>query len=275
MIVKKAEDFGFCFGVERAINGILDLLNKGKEVVTDGDIVHNTRVMKFLISKGLVIERDLEDKEGTVFAIRAHGMPYEKLIKIKERFREVADLTCPIVKALFEKAKECRDLGYRVVVFGKEGHAEMEALKGYVEDPIILKKPVKIDDSKPVCIVSQTTSSWIEFEEFVAKLIFMNFSIKEFKVLNTICPVTVEREYEVERLSKECDLIVVVGGKHSANTGKLYRIAGRNTNVIWIEDPEEINRYSVDGFECVGIVSGTSTPKEDVEKVYEILSRRD
>ncbi len=275
MKVKKAKDFGFCFGVERAVNEILKILDSGKVVVTDGDIVHNSRVMNFLIEKGLVINKNFDDIEGEVFAIRAHGVALEKFRKIKEKFRNIADLTCPIVKSLFEEAKECEDMGYTVVVFGKDGHAEMEALKGHVKKPVIIREPIKLDDTRPVCVLSQTTSSWIEYKEFIAKLIFMNFSIKEFKILNTVCPVTVEREYETEKLSKECDLIVVVGGKHSANTGKLYRIAEKNASVIWVEDPNELRRYSIDNLGCVGIVSGTSTPKEDVEKVYEILSRRD
>jgi len=275
MRVKKAKDFGFCFGVERAVSEIVKLLDSGKAVVTDGDIVHNTRVMDFLKKRGLVVKKGFEDAKGDIFAIRAHGISPEKLKKINERFGNIADLTCPIVKSLFEKAHDCENAGYTVVVFGKDGHAEMEALKGYVKRPVIIKEPIKISGAMSVCVLSQTTSSWIEYKEFIAKLISMNFSIKEFRILNTICPVTVEREYETEKLSKECDLIIVVGGRHSANTGKLYRIARRNTKAIWIEDPEEIVNYSIDNLRCVGIVSGTSTPKEDVEKVYEILSRRD
>ena len=275
MKVKKTEDFGFCFGVEKAVNEILKILDSGKVVVTDGDIVHNSRVMRFLIKKGLIVKENFDDVDGDVFAIRAHGVASEKFKKIRQKFENIADLTCPIVKSLFEKAKKCEDEGYIVVVFGKNGHAEMEALKGYVKRPVIIKEPIKISDIKPVCVLSQTTSSWIEYKEFIAGLIFMNFSVKEFKILNTICPVTVKREFETEKLSRECDLIVVVGGKHSANTGKLYRIAKKYANVIWIESPEELNSYSLDNIDCAGIVSGTSTPKEDVEKVYEILIRRD
>ncbi len=270
MEVILAPDYGFCFGVKNAVDKILEELKNG-EVFTDGDIVHNKRVMKSLIKKGLKIS---ENATGEMFAIRAHGIPPEKFLEISKRFRKVIDLTCPIVKSLFEKAEECRMKGYGVVVFGKEGHAEMLALKGHVPDAIVTSK-AHFYGMEKICILSQTTSSWQEFSEFVSEMLELNFPAKEIKIVNTACPVTVNREEEVKRLSKMCDLIIVVGGKHSANTGKLYRMALRNTKAEWIESPKEAREIDLSGIRCVAIVSGTSTPAEDVEEVYNEILRRD
>ncbi len=269
MKVILASDYGFCFGVENAVNTLIEKL-KESEVHTDGDIVHNKRVMEKLIEKGLKI---VENGSGKVFAIRAHGIKPEKLEEIKKRYERVIDLTCPIVKSLFEKARTCHEEGYGVVVFGKSGHAEMEALKGHVPNAIVSEKAFFYGFER-ICVLAQTTSSWVEFSEFLSKLLRYNYQAKEMKILNTVCPVTVSREEEVGKLAEECDAVVVVGGRHSANTGKLYRIASRKARAYWIESPDEVEKLDLNDMGCVAVVSGTSTPAEDVEEVYKKLSRR-
>jgi (E)-4-hydroxy-3-methyl-but-2-enyl pyrophosphate reductase len=270
MRVVLARDYGFCFGVKNAVERLLGELKNGK-VHTDGDIVHNRRVMEMLKERGLEI---VQNGSGEIFAVRAHGIPPEKLEEVSRRYKRVIDLTCPIVKSLFEKARSCEDEGYSVVVFGKEDHAEMRALKGYVPSAIVSSE-ARSYGSERICVLAQTTSSWIEFSEFVSDLVSHNYQVKEIKVVNTVCPVTVNREDEVRRLSRKCDAVVVVGGKHSANTGKLHRIASRNTKAYWIESPSEVEEIDLEGMGCVAIVSGTSTPAEDVEEVFEKISRRD
>ncbi len=269
MKVVLATDYGFCFGVKKAV----DRLRKGLknwEIHTDGDIVHNRRVMESLVKDGLKI---VENGKGEIFAIRAHGIPPKKAEEISKRYNKLMDLTCPIVKSLFEKALSCRERGYGVVVFGKEGHAEMIALKGYVPDAIVTSE-AQFYGMENICVLSQTTASWQEFSEFISELVRLNFPSKKISIINTACPVTVNREDEVGRLSEKCDLIVVVGGKHSANTGKLYRIASRKTRAVWIESPDEAEGIDLDEMECVAIVSGTSTPARDVEEVYDKILRR-
>ncbi len=268
MRVVLASDYGFCFGVKSAIDRLVEELEDG-EVHTDGDIVHNNGVMKRLIEMGLKIE----DSGGKTFAIRAHGLPPSRIKEVSKRYEKVVDLTCPIVKSLFEKAKGCRKEGYGVVVFGREGHAEMEALKGHVPDAIVTLE-ANFYGMERMCVLSQTTSSWIEFSEFIGDLVRLNSTAKEIKIVNTVCPVTVNREDEVRRFSKMCDAIIVIGGRHSANTGKLYRMASRQTKAYWIESPDEVEGLDLQGMDCVAIVSGTSTPAEDVEEVYEKISRR-
>ncbi len=270
MKVCLAEDYGFCFGVKRAVDGILKAL-ESDEVVTDGDVVHNERVMDHLKAYGLKVVKDLkgENFSDAVFAVRAHGIPQKKYEEISKRFKKILDLTCPIVKNLFEIAKKLEDEGYELVVFGKDGHAEMEALKGYVRKVRVVREAFSLEENvKRVAVVSQTTSSWKDFSEFLKKLVEKNFNVKEWKFVNTICRVTVLREGEAERLGKLCDLVVVIGGKHSANTEKLYSIANNYTKTLWISSPDELNSMDLSGYRCVGILSGTSTPKEDVDRVY-------
>ena len=264
MKIVVAKNIGFCFGVERAIRTVEELLDEGKKVVTDGEIVHNKQVMEQLTKKGLKVSSEMTD--GEVFVVRAHGIPKDRLEELKKIFPEVVDLTCPIVSQLFKTAQRYAK-ERKVIVFGKEDHPEMVALRGYAP-AIVTKVPFKFEEKK-VVFLSQTTSSLEEYKEFVAAMIRMN-EFEEAVFLNTICPVTVNREREVEELSKICDLSIVVGGKHSSNTGKLFRIASKHSKTIWIESPDELPADVVKyGTGCV--FSGTSTPNSLIENVVRKL----
>lgn len=267
MQIKVAKGIGFCFGVEKAVNETKELLKDGKKVFSDDDIVHNKQVMNELRKLGLSKEN------GEIFLIRAHGLPKEEIKRIKEKY-EVRDLTCSIVYNLFEKVEEYEKRGYQVVVFGKENHPEMIALKSYSRNAIITLEPLPVK-SKKILVASQTTMSRREFEDFTEKIKELS-DYEEFEVFNSICNVTYQRELEAEQLAKEVDLMIVVGGKHSSNTRKLYRIASKFTNTIHIETSEELDSVS-GGVDKVGIISGTSTPREIVEEIINRLKniRRD
>lgn len=261
-----AKHIGFCSGVERAYLTIKRLLVEGRRVVTDGDVVHNPQVMEELKSLGLLVSKDAVF-EDAVFAVRAHGIPQSEYERVKRNFREVVDLTCPIVLKLFEIAKELSKEG-KVVVFGKENHPEMVALKSHVPGALITLSPQKVD-APEVVFLSQTTSSIDEYKAFVAETIRIN-DFKKALMLNTICPATILREREVEELSKNCDVSIVVGGRNSANTEKLVRIASKNGVVVWIEREDELPEDIVE-YETVCVFSGTSTPNTTVLRVVEKL----
>ncbi|QTA37659.1 4-hydroxy-3-methylbut-2-enyl diphosphate reductase [Thermosipho ferrireducens] len=256
-----ARNIGFCSGVDRAVKKTKELLEKGYRVFTDDDIVHNKNVMNDLLVSGLSFE------DGEVFLVRAHGLPPEKIREYEKKYR-VVNLTCPIVMDLFEKAKRLREKGYKIVVFGKKSHPEMIALKGYVSDAMVTKVPGKFVEKK-VAFLSQTTSSLEEFNEFICETTKIS-KINELLVCNTICDLTIKREEEVKKLSKICDLIIVIGGKHSSNTLKLARLASINTSVLHVESVNELINIP-DNVKKVGIVSGTSTSVYDVEKVIDRL----
>ncbi|HDG62079.1 MAG TPA: 4-hydroxy-3-methylbut-2-enyl diphosphate reductase, partial [Thermotoga sp.] len=173
MRIVVAEDVGFCFGVKRAVEHVKELLSKGEKVYTDGDIVHNPLVMKELEELGLKKINDIpEDSKNSIFVVRAHGLPPARINHYKKHFKEVVDLTCPIVEALFKKAKNASKKG-KVVVFGKRDHPEMKALSGYAPHALITLSPIPLKE-EIVYIMAQTTAPLESFKEFVAEEIKMS-----------------------------------------------------------------------------------------------------
>lgn len=267
MRIVVAEDVGFCFGVKKAVERVKELLLKGEKVYTDGDIVHNPLVMKELEELGLKKINDIpEDSKNSIFVVRAHGLPPVKINHYKKHFKEVVDLTCPIVKALFKKAKDASEEG-KVVVFGKKDHPEMKALSGYVFHALITLSPIPLKE-EIMYFMAQTTASLESFKKFVAEEIKMS-DFARVEIFNTICDVTLRRERIAKEMSRTCDIVFVVGGKHSSNTGKLFQIAASKGNAVWIEKPEDIER--IPEVECVGVISGTSTPLHIVQNVVKKL----
>ncbi|MGJ8453932.1 4-hydroxy-3-methylbut-2-enyl diphosphate reductase [Pseudothermotoga sp. U03pept] len=270
-----AEDVGFCFGVNRALEIALSEISKNERVYTLGELVHNKTVIQSLKQKGVeVIEKEIpEDAKDSVLIIRAHGVPEEEIKKAKETFKKVVDTTCPIVLNLFKTAQQMYQSGYRVFIFGKKDHPEMNALVSYAPTALITTEPVVLEAKS--CILSQTTMSVEEFNTFVLSSIQMSV-YKELRVINTICDVTARRERETKKISQESDLVIVLGGKNSSNTSKLAKIASKITRVVHIEDPSEVEKTDLSGINTIGIVTGTSTPKEDLEiLIGKILHRRE
>ncbi len=270
-----AEDVGFCFGVNRALEIALSEISKSERVYTLGELVHNKTVVQSLKQKGVkVIEKEIpEDAKDSVLIIRAHGVPEEEIKKAKETFKKVVDTTCPIVLNLFKTAQQMHQSGYRVFIFGKKDHPEMNALVSYAPTALITTEPVVLEAKS--CILSQTTMSVEEFNTFVLSSIQMSV-YKELRVINTICDVTAKRERETKKISQESDLVIVLGGKNSSNTSKIAKIASKMTRVVHIEDPSEVDKIDLSGINTIGIVTGTSTPKEDLEiLIGKILHRRE
>ncbi|MDK2886503.1 MAG: hypothetical protein PWP54_1061 [Thermosipho sp. (in: thermotogales)] len=253
-----AKNIGFCFGVENAVKTAKTLLEKGFKVFTDDDIVHNKLVMNELKNLGLLI-----NQPGEIFLVRAHGLPKEKIQLMSEKYK-IKDLTCRIVYNLFKKAENLEKEGYKIIVFGKPDHPEMVALKSYAKNSIISLEPVSVN-TKKIAILSQTTMSEEEFKNFVEKTSERSV-YEELLVEETICNITILREKETMEIAKKVDILYVVGGKHSSNTKKLARIASKFTKVFHIETENEIDDIP-SNVEKIGVVSGTSTPYDLVNKV--------
>ncbi|WP_448376687.1 4-hydroxy-3-methylbut-2-enyl diphosphate reductase [Fervidobacterium sp.] len=268
---------GFCFGVERAVVKVKELLSSNIKLFTDGELVHNKNVVQELKNLGLQFIHT-EPIQGSIFVVRAHGLPPQVLYKIKEKY-EVIDLTCPIVLNVFQLAKRLRSNGFGIIVYGNQEHAEMIALNGHVEDAVITKTPFKTELSKWY-IISQTTSSKEDYDEFVRKMKEINPE-SEIIGYNTICKVTIQREEYAKNFGKSCDLTIIVGGKNSSNTKKLYEIASKQGNAIHVEDLIELeNVVQSDSFiestiskknSKIGILSGTSTSKVDVDDIIQYI----
>ncbi|MEJ5258215.1 MAG: bifunctional 4-hydroxy-3-methylbut-2-enyl diphosphate reductase/30S ribosomal protein S1 [Fervidobacterium sp.] len=266
--------YGFCFGVERAVDNVIALLGKGEKLFTDGEIVHNKNVISHLRNLGL----KLEPVEDGIFVIRAHGLP-PKIAQEIAKNHKILDLTCPIVLNVFKLAEKLNSQGFGIVVFGKSDHAEMIALKGHVQSAIITKEPLKVD-LKKIALLSQTTSPTDDFYTFVKEMKELNSDV-EISVYNTICNVTTERENAAKRLSKICDLVIVVGGKNSSNTRKLYDIASKGTLTLHAEDLKEFEEVLKSKVELesiisnenstIGVLSGTSTSQSDVNALVKYI----
>lgn len=275
-----AGNIGFCFGVKRSIEitgKTLEKYRDSRQVYVTGDLVHNERVMSDLKKKGLKV-LDLEKEELTniprdsVIIVRAHGLSPDEIGRLKNYFDEVLDTTCPIVKTMFETAKDLMNEGRDLFVFGNENHPEMIALKGYVKKAhffpdvetlkMILTKGESLNNDV-VGLISQTTK---DLKNFCKASSLLVEKFKDVKIVRTICDFTIDREREVERLAKDSDLIIVIGSKKSSNTKKLFNIAGDFTKALLVSSGDQITddlRY----FKKIGLVSGTSTPLNLIEEV--------
>ena len=277
MEVIVAKTAGFCFGVERAVNKVYEQINKqdGRPIYTYGPIIHNEEVVKDLEKKGVqVIETEDELrqlKEGIVI-IRSHGVGRHIYDLLEENQIEIVDATCPFVKKIHRIVKEENGKGRRVIIIGNEKHPEVEGIKGWAgADTIVVEsekqiEKLTIDPEEKLSIVSQTTFNYKKFQDLVEKFLKKGYDIS---VLNTICNATQERQSEARRIASEVDAMIVIGGKSSSNTQKLYEICRRECeNTYYIQTVDDLEPESVSSVRSVGITAGASTPKNIIKEVH-------
>ena len=277
MEVIVAKTAGFCFGVERAVNKVYGQINKqdGRPIYTYGPIIHNEEVVKDLEKKGVqVIETEDELrqlKEGIVI-IRSHGVGRHIYDLLEENQIEIVDATCPFVKKIHRIVKEENEKGRRVIIIGNEKHPEVEGIKGWAgADTIVVESEKQIEKltigpEEKLSIVSQTTFNYKKFQDLVEKFLKKGYDIS---VLNTICNATQERQSEARRIASEVDAMIVIGGKSSSNTQKLYEICRRECeNTYYIQTVDDLEPESVSSVRSVGITAGASTPKNIIKEVH-------
>ena len=277
MEVIVAKTAGFCFGVERAVNKVYEQIEKqdGRPIYTYGPIIHNEEVVKDLENKGVrVIETEEELrqlKEGVVI-IRSHGVGKPIYDLLEENQIELVDATCPFVKKIHRIVKEENEKGRRVIIIGNEKHPEVEGIKGWANlDTIVVESEEQIDNlsleaGEKLSIVSQTTFNYKKFQDLVEKFLKKGYDIS---VLNTICNATQERQSEARRIASEVDAMIVIGGKSSSNTQKLYEICRRECeNTYYIQTFDDLEPESVSSVRSVGITAGASTPKNIIKEVH-------
>ncbi len=277
MEVIVAKTAGFCFGVERAVNKVYEQIDKqdGRPIYTYGPIIHNEEVVKDLEKKGVqVIETEDELrhlKEGVVI-IRSHGVGRHIYDLLEKNQIEIVDATCPFVKKIHRIVKEENEKGRRVIIIGNEKHPEVEGIKGWANpDTIVIESEEQIDklsleSGEKLSIVSQTTFNYKKFQDLVEKFLKKGYDIS---VLNTICNATQERQSEARRIASEVDAMIVIGGKSSSNTQKLYEICRRECeNTYYIQTFDDLEPESVSSVRSVGITAGASTPKNIIKEVH-------
>jgi len=270
--VKLAKTAGFCMGVRRAINIVLDEAHKKKgKLYTYGPLVHNPQTIEMLKHKGVEILKKDNDVSDSTVIIRAHGVPPEERAKLKESGNLVCDATCPhVARAHAIIKKEVRE-GYKAIIIGDRGHAEVDGLLGYAkENGFVVENAADIDnlpEMDKVCVVAQTTQDRKNFQEIVEKI---KTKFPDTRIFDTICDSTNMRQKEVLELAKEVDAMVIVGGKNSANTKRLYEISlSTGTPSFHIEDDDELNHLGLEKFENIGLMAGASTPNWVITRVID------
>lgn len=270
MEIITAKRSGFCFGVKRALDITFDLAKQDREgVSTLGPLIHNPQVIEKLKKEGIspVDIDDIENKGIKALIIRTHGIPHHQYDNILAHGIKIIDATCPFVKKAQGYAKLLKENGYQVVIIGNSNHPEVSGIMSYAgEDVIVVNEESFLPKLKPkVGIVVQTTQRVEALKKFFSNIIE---HVKEVKVYNTICSSTAQRLKETEDMARKTDVMIVVGGKNSANTTQLANLCRSFTaRTYHIETASEIENKWFDNIKKVGITGGASTPNWIIEEV--------
>ena len=274
MEVILADSAGFCFGVKRAVDTVYKQTESGEKIYTYGPIIHNEEVVEDLKRKGVGViesEEELESiKEGCV-VIRSHGLPENICEKIKRRGLKCVDATCPFVKRIHEIVRKESEAGKQIVIIGNSGHPEVEGIKGWCRTPAIVIESIEeaqnfsYDGEKDICVVSQTTYNYNNFQYLVEIIEQKGYNVI---VVNTICNATEVRQAEAAKIAAQVDIMIVIGGKHSSNTRKLYEICMKECqNTYFIQTLDDLHLELPKSVRLVGITAGASTPNNIIEEV--------
>src|SRR5438034_1276475 len=278
--IRIARRTGFCYGVREAIDKAKEARAAGKSTHTLGQVVHNEGVVADLQALGIRTVETLDDVDhGTAVVIRAHGVRPDVMERAGARGLEVIDGTCTWVIQEQKELVKLVEEGYTIVLLGTPRHPEVVGLLGFAPDAIVVDEEEDwqaIPRRKKMALISQSTQPPWKFEKLAA---FMVSRSHELKIVNTVCPVTIRRQEDTVETARDVDLMVVVGGRSSANTKELTRLCGIvGTPAIQIEHAPDLDDASVfDGKRIVGVTGGTSTPIEDLrdvaQRVLEIAGR--
>ena len=276
MDVTVAKTAGFCFGVKRAVEKVYEQIEKGKTpIYTFGPIIHNEEVVRDLEERGVkVLETAEELRQLTdgVVVIRSHGVGKDIYDILEKNGIEIIDATCPFVKKIHRIVSEQNENGRRVIIVGNGKHPEVEGIKGWGNDDTLVIETaeefekLQISDGEKLCIVAQTTFDYNKFQDLVEKISKTRYDIL---VLNTICNATQERQVEARQIASQVDVMIVIGGRNSSNTQKLYEICRRECKeTYYIQTLKDFKPEKAGSVRSVGITAGASTPNQIIEEVH-------
>lgn len=274
MEVTLAKNAGFCFGVKRAVDMVYEEAEQHENVYTYGPIIHNEEVVEDLRKKGVHVVNTVEEikqiHEGTMI-IRSHGVSKEIYDLLEQQGLRIVDATCPFVKKIHNIVKEHTEQGEEVIIIGNAKHPEVEGIKGWGERNVVVIETLEEANNyeppadKKVCIVSQTTFNYKKFQDLVEIISKKRYDII---ALNTICNATEVRQSEAMQLAKISDAMIVIGGKTSSNTQKLYEICKKECkNTYYIQTLVDLDMDLFQSFRSVGITAGASTPNNIIKEV--------
>ena len=266
-LVKKA---GFCFGVKRAIRLAFDVAKKKNErVYTWGPLIHNPRVVEDLKEKGVYPVEDLRKIRKGTLIIRSHGIRPEILERIKKKKIQVVDATCPFVKKAQKEAMLLSEQGYQVAVVGEADHPEVQGIMGYVDSSVLVINRMRknLPHFNKLGVIAQTTLNIDAFKQVVGELVE---NADELKVCNTICHATARAQKATLKVARNVEMMIVVGGRNSANTTRLAKLCRRiGTPTHHIETAKELRRGWFEGKSTVGVTGGASTPDWLIQEVVD------
>ena len=270
-----AKSAGFCFGVKRAVDTVYEKIRDGEPIYTFGPIIHNEEVVRDLKERGVIVVNDIAEltgkPAGTVI-IRAHGVEKGVCEAIESLGFSIVDATCPFVLKIHRLVKRYSAEGCRIVIVGNEAHPEVRGIKSWssaLHTRVIATHEdaaeYSADKGEKVCIVSQTTFNYNKFQELVEIIKEKGYDII---VLNTICNATEERQTEAAAIAKRADAMIVIGGRNSSNTQKLFEICKKEcNNTYYIQTVKDLDVSSLGSIDSVGITAGASTPNKIIEEV--------
>ncbi len=275
MRVIVAKTAGFCMGVRKAMDDVIDAANKNgssdSSVYTEGPLIHNPQVLEKLEEKGIMALNEHTNLANSTVVIRAHGITPRRRRELEVSGAKICDATCPRVKRVQSIIEENTKEGYSTVIVGDEGHAEVIGLLGYTEGKgYVISSPEEVydlPDMDKICVVAQTTQDMDTFALTVDKL---KQRYGTHKVFDTICSSTSKRQKEVISLSEDVDAMIVVGGRGSANTNRLVQVSeSKGMPTFLVETEEEVDLKKLLNYEVIGVTAGASTPNWLLERVVE------
>ena len=271
MKIELAENYGFCFGVKRAIK----IAEENQNAATYGPLIHNSKEIARLerdFKVGLTDDFRVFQK-GDKAIVRTHGIQKQELEELQQKGVDVVDATCPYVTKPQEIAQEMSEKGYSVVIFGDEAHPEIKGVKSYATHGAYVVTDTKdLEDLKlkeHIALIAQTTR---KVEDYMKIATYLIPRYKEVRVFNTICNATFENQDAVRKLSKRADVMLIIGGKNSSNTKQLFKIAQENCSDSYhIEDEKDLDYSWFDGKKLCGISAGASTPDWIIQNVVDAI----
>lgn len=270
-----ADHAGACFGVQRALDLVRKVAARATTpVVTLGPLIHNPQVVAELEGIGVTVSEKVPTDVHTTLVLRTHGVLPEVERVARERGLEVVDATCPYVKRVHRSAERLRAEGYRVLVVGESGHPEVEAILGHAPGAVAIGCAADLDKLQlggRVGVVVQTTQTKDRLDEVVDAL---TCRVDEVCVINTICEATTERQQAARALAARSDIMVVIGGRNSANTTRLAELCAQNCpGTYHVETAAELSASWFDGVERIGVTAGASTPTSQIDELVSAIRK--
>lgn len=272
-----SEKAGYCFGVQRAIRKAQALLDREEQrkVYSLGPLIHNEQATQKLMDEGLFEANGIEEVDGgSIVVIRSHGLGERYYALLEEKGCRIEDATCPFVKKIQMIARDHANEGKEIIIVGDASHPEIEGINLWAGGNCIIGKEIedfekiKFSSDKEYVVVAQTTFS---VEKYRRIKTFLEAKIKNLKIFDTICDATRERQEDAIKIAQNVDVMIIVGGRHSSNTKKLYELCSQFCKTFLIETANDIDVDEIKIYDNIGMTAGASTPDFIIDEVIDLI----